>query len=165
MHKKRKPSNKERRKATEWNNKNHTHFKQFNKPDPSTRAEHSEHPMRKGIPTSEATRHKLYQIELLLSSMGGKTWTIRELYKYIKEKNLVVLYTGANNIPSLDKRKYIVHLLEALVNDDRLVQVFSRNINTGMTCWTYTPNKNIARRTLAELVRADPINKIRYCIK
>jgi len=82
MHKHR-LSSKDRRKSTDWNNENHTHFKQLNKADPNTRATHSEHPMRRGIPTSEAQRHRLYQVELLLSTMGGKTWTVRELYNCI----------------------------------------------------------------------------------
>jgi hypothetical protein len=164
MHKHR-LSSKDRRKSTDWNNENHTHFKQLNKADPNTRATHSEHPMRRGIPTSEAQRHRLYQVELLLSTMGGKTWTVRELYNYIKEKNLVVLYTGANNIASQDHPKYIAKLLDTLVYDNRVVQVFKNDGRLGMTCWTFTTNKNIASRTLLELSKVFPINKIRYCIK
>lgn len=160
-----KGSSKRRREAKEFNEKNHTHFKQLFKTSPSNRAKHTAHPMIVGVPTEETRKHRRYQLHLLLSTIGGKSWTVKELMKECMKENLVVLFEGAKGVGSEDKDKYLANLLTTLLNEHKLVRVYE-TFGKGKARWRYIPNTNIIMRTLIEIYRDNTIQSIKnYCVK
>jgi len=160
-----KGSSKRRREAKEFNEKNHTHFKQLFKTSPSNRAKHTAHPMIVGVPTEETRKHRRYQLHLLLSTIGGKSWTVKELMKECMKENLVVLFEGAKGVGSEDKDKYLANLLTTLLNEHKLVRVYE-TFGKGKARWRYIPNTNIVMRTLIEIYKDNTIQSIKnYCVK
>ena len=158
-----KGSSKRRREAKEFNEKNHTHFKQLFKTSLSNRAKHTAHPMTVGIPTEETRKHRRYQLNLLLDIIGGRTWTVRELMSECNKRKLVVLFEGAKGVPSEDKDKYLANLLTTLLDEHKLVRVFETN-GLGKARWRYIPNTNIINRVLIEIYNDPIIQSVRnYC--
>ena len=158
-------SNKRRERSKKWNDSNHTHFKQLYKTSSSNRAKHTAHPMTVGQPTKTTMNHRRYQLNLLLHTIGGKTWTIMDIMKEIKEKNLVVLYHGANGVTSMAVHKYIASLLATLLNEHKLVRVYEHT-GKGKARWRYIPNTNIVNRVLIELYNDSIIQSVRnYCTR
>ena len=156
-------ASKSRREAKEWNESNHTHFKQLFKASSSTRATHTAHPMTKDIPTKITREHKRYQLNLLLDIIGGRTWTVRELMSECNKRKLVVLFEGAKGVPSEDKDKYLANLLTTLLDEHKLVRVFETN-GLGKARWRYIPNTNIINRVLIEIYNDPIIQSVRnYC--
>jgi hypothetical protein len=156
-------ASKRRRESKEWNESNHTHFKQLFKASSNTRATHTSHPMTKDIPTNISREHKRYQLNLLLDTIGGRTWTVRELMSECNKRKLVVLFEGANGVPSEDKDKYLANLLTQLLNEHKLVRVFETN-GLGKSRWRYIPNTNIINRVLIEIYNDPIIQSVRnYC--
>ena len=160
-----KGTSKRRKEAKEFNEKNHTHFKQLFKTSLSNRAKHTAHPMTVGVPTKITREHRRYQLHLLLSTIGGKTWTVKELMKECMKENLVVLFEGAKGIDSEDKDKYLANLLTTLLNEHKLVRVYE-TFGKGKARWRYIPNTNIVMRTLIEIYKDKTIQSIKsYCVK
>lgn len=160
------PKNKNQKRIASkaFNEKNHTHFKHFNKADPNTRAKSCPHEILKGIPAKLAKEHRTYQKNLLLDIIGGRSWVITDILHEIRRKKLAVLYTGAKGIVSEDPHKYISNLLDTLRNEHKIVRVFEC-VGASKARWRFIPNKNIASRALAEILKVDTVKKIRYCIK
>lgn len=160
-----KGTSKRRKEAKEFNEKNHTHFKQLFKTSLSNRAKHTAHPMTVGIPTEETRKHRRYQLNLLLDTIGGKSWTVKDLKKECMKQNLVVLFEGAKGVDSEDKHKYLANLLTTLLNEHKLVRVYEYT-GKGKARWRYIPNTNIVMRTLIEIYKDKTIQSIKsYCVK
>jgi len=158
-------SNRRRQNAKDWNDCNHTHFKQLFKTSHTNRAKHTAHPMLVGVPTKMTREHRRYQLNLLLDTIGGKTWTIKDIMQEITNKNLVVLYQGAKGIVSEDKHKYIAGLVTTLLNEHKLLRVFE-TAGIGKARWRYIPNTNIINRMLIEIYKDNTIQSIKnYCVK
>ena len=160
-----KGSSKRRREAKEFNEENHTHFRQLFKTSLSNRAKHTAHPMTVGVPTKITREHRRYQLNLLLDTIGGKTWTVKELMKECMKENLIVLFEGAKGIDSEDKDKYLANLLNTLLDEHKLVRVYEHT-GIGKARWRYIPNTNMINRMLIEIYKDKTIQSIKnYCIK
>ena len=159
--------------ASEWNKKNHTHFKHLNKADRSTRAKTFEIPMLRGLSHAEAKKHRDSQLVLLTKEIGGRSVTVADIMNKIdKQKELHVLVEGALGVNSINPRHYVQDLLASLVRQHKLLQQYENaesnyysprmKKRSTIARWRFVPNNNMAGRTLAEVRK---LRVIRYCSK
>lgn len=162
---------KKRAAAEKFNRKNHTHFKVFN----STKRGgfNSAHPMLVGVTRKIGREHRRYQLDLLHDQFGVRSIVFKDLMKQLKDKGLTTsIFTGAKGIPSANTIAYLQHLLNRLIDEHKIVQVFEV-VDTDTTTVTnrhgrYRYLKNtIPARSIEELrkVKVASTTKIRYCIK
>jgi len=162
---------KKRYEASEYNRKNHTHFKTLNANHPSGFKSH--HPMTVGVPLKTAIEHRRYQLDLLYAQFNVRSKVSRELLKELEDKGLATsIFTGAKGIQSTNRQAFLHNLLATLVKEHKIVYVYevvatpTNTITNRCGRYRYLKNTQCAR-SIEELrkVKVASTAKIRYCIK